>query len=159
MYCKTHYFKRFHEEGSYLGGDKFENKNPRDVKEGTSSDDLISQDKVVSPDEATSPPVGTSSITSEEELSDPVAPAPPMTDDIGIKLEEVALTDNSGLVKRQVTPVFDECESVEDLGPGLPPTEDMIENLARLVTPQGSLDCQVCIAMGATCISCQGTGE
>jgi hypothetical protein len=23
LLCKTHYFKRFHEEGSYMGGDKF----------------------------------------------------------------------------------------------------------------------------------------
>ena len=34
LYCKTHYFKKFHEEGSYVGGDKYENKNPRDMKGG-----------------------------------------------------------------------------------------------------------------------------
>ena len=34
LYCKTHYFKKFHEEGSYVGGDKYENKNPRDTKGG-----------------------------------------------------------------------------------------------------------------------------
>lgn len=32
LLCKTHYFKRFHEQGSYLGGDKFQVKNPRDLK-------------------------------------------------------------------------------------------------------------------------------
>ena len=36
LLCKTHYFKRFHEEGSYVGGDKYENKNPRDSKSGGS---------------------------------------------------------------------------------------------------------------------------
>lgn len=30
LLCKTHYFKRFHEEGSYVGGDKYEHKAPRD---------------------------------------------------------------------------------------------------------------------------------
>ena len=30
LLCKTHYFKRFHEEGSYVGGDKYEKKAPRD---------------------------------------------------------------------------------------------------------------------------------
>lgn len=34
LLCKTHYFKRFHEQGSYLGGDKFQVKNPRDEKSG-----------------------------------------------------------------------------------------------------------------------------
>lgn len=27
LLCKTHYFKRFHEGGSYLGGDKFQVKS------------------------------------------------------------------------------------------------------------------------------------
>mmetsp|Transcript_26541 Transcript_26541/g.28944 ORF Transcript_26541/g.28944 Transcript_26541/m.28944 type:complete len:120 (+) Transcript_26541:105-464(+) len=31
LLCKTHYFKRFHEGGSYLGGDKFQVKADRDV--------------------------------------------------------------------------------------------------------------------------------
>ncbi len=31
LLCKTHYFKRFHEGGSYLGGEKFQVKNPRDA--------------------------------------------------------------------------------------------------------------------------------
>ena len=30
LLCKTHYFKRFHEEGSYVGGDKFEKISNRD---------------------------------------------------------------------------------------------------------------------------------
>ena len=30
LLCKTHYFQRFHEQGTYLGGDKFENKSTRD---------------------------------------------------------------------------------------------------------------------------------
>jgi hypothetical protein len=34
LLCKTHYFKRFHEQGSYLGGDKFQVKNPRDERAG-----------------------------------------------------------------------------------------------------------------------------
>jgi hypothetical protein len=32
LLCKTHYFKRFHEGGSYLGGDRFHNKAARDVQ-------------------------------------------------------------------------------------------------------------------------------
>ena len=40
LLCKTHYFKRFHEEGSYLGGDKFQNKSERDQK-ALSRDDII----------------------------------------------------------------------------------------------------------------------
>lgn len=32
LLCKTHYFKRFHEGGSYLGGDKFKVKADRDIK-------------------------------------------------------------------------------------------------------------------------------
>jgi hypothetical protein len=35
LLCKTHYFKRFHEQGSYLGGDKFQVKNPRDERAGS----------------------------------------------------------------------------------------------------------------------------
>lgn len=27
LLCKTHYFKRFHEEGGYVGGDKFQNRS------------------------------------------------------------------------------------------------------------------------------------
>jgi len=35
LLCKTHYFKRFHEGGAYLGGEKFEKKAPRDsLKDG-----------------------------------------------------------------------------------------------------------------------------
>lgn len=38
LLCKTHYFKRFHEGGAYLGGDKYEKKAPRDaLKEGTAA--------------------------------------------------------------------------------------------------------------------------
>jgi len=32
LLCKTHYFRRFHEENSYIGGDKFERKSSRDTK-------------------------------------------------------------------------------------------------------------------------------
>lgn len=32
LLCKTHYFKRFHEGGSYIGGDRFHNKALRDVQ-------------------------------------------------------------------------------------------------------------------------------
>lgn len=32
LLCKTHYFKRFHEGGSYLGGDKFQVKATRDIQ-------------------------------------------------------------------------------------------------------------------------------
>lgn len=32
LLCKIHYFKRFHEGGSYLGGDKFRVKSTRDLK-------------------------------------------------------------------------------------------------------------------------------
>jgi hypothetical protein len=32
LLCKVHYFKRFHEGGSYLGGDKFKVKADRDVR-------------------------------------------------------------------------------------------------------------------------------
>jgi hypothetical protein len=32
LLCKIHYFKRFHEGGSYLGGDKFRVKSARDMK-------------------------------------------------------------------------------------------------------------------------------
>jgi hypothetical protein len=30
LLCKTHYFKRFHEENSYLGGEKFKSKGSSD---------------------------------------------------------------------------------------------------------------------------------
>jgi hypothetical protein len=49
LYCKTHYFKRFHEEGSYLGGDKFENKNPRDSKTGLAFPSADSLEELQSP--------------------------------------------------------------------------------------------------------------
>jgi hypothetical protein len=32
LLCKTHYFKRFHEGGAYIGGDKFQVKATRDVQ-------------------------------------------------------------------------------------------------------------------------------
>jgi hypothetical protein len=32
LLCKTHYFKRFHEEGAYVGGDKFSRMSARDIK-------------------------------------------------------------------------------------------------------------------------------
>ena len=32
LLCKTHYFKRFHEGGSYVGGDKFRTKSQRDIQ-------------------------------------------------------------------------------------------------------------------------------
>lgn len=31
LLCKTHYFKRFHEGGTYLGAEKYQNKAPRDL--------------------------------------------------------------------------------------------------------------------------------
>lgn len=43
LLCKTHYFKRFHEGGSYLGGEKFNVKNPRDFKEGEGPANAIAE--------------------------------------------------------------------------------------------------------------------
>jgi hypothetical protein len=37
LLCKVHYFKRFHEGGSYLGGDKFRVKADRDVKDSSNT--------------------------------------------------------------------------------------------------------------------------
>ena len=57
LYCKTHYFKRFHEEGSYLGGDKFENKNPRDSKLPISATSNISSTPTPTPTPDTDAPI------------------------------------------------------------------------------------------------------
>ena len=32
LLCKIHYFKRFHEGGSYVGGDKYRTKSQRDIQ-------------------------------------------------------------------------------------------------------------------------------
>lgn len=40
LLCKIHYFKRFHEGGSYVGGDKYRVKSDRDVQNGLKSKDL-----------------------------------------------------------------------------------------------------------------------
>jgi hypothetical protein len=38
LLCKTHYFKRFHEGGAYLGGDKYAKQAPRDkLSEGVAA--------------------------------------------------------------------------------------------------------------------------
>lgn len=38
LLCKTHYFKRFHEGGAYLGGEKYEKMSARDsLKSGTAA--------------------------------------------------------------------------------------------------------------------------
>jgi hypothetical protein len=51
LLCKTHYFKRFHEGGAYIGGDKFQHKAARDVTAGSGerviSDTIISESNSV----------------------------------------------------------------------------------------------------------------
>ena len=72
LYCKTHYFKKFHEEGSYVGGDKYENKNPRDMKGGgmtISSSNTITNQITVSDSTATIPNVATPSTASTASVS------------------------------------------------------------------------------------------
>lgn len=40
LLCKIHYFKRFHEGGSYVGGDKYRAKSQRDIQSALKLDNL-----------------------------------------------------------------------------------------------------------------------
>lgn len=40
LLCKIHYFKRFHEGGSYVGGDKYRTKSQRDIQSALKLDNL-----------------------------------------------------------------------------------------------------------------------
>lgn len=44
LLCKIHYFKRFHEGGSYVGGDKYRAKSQRDIQSALKLDNLSAQD-------------------------------------------------------------------------------------------------------------------
>ena len=44
LLCKIHYFKRFHEGGSYVGGDKYRTKSQRDIQSALKLDNLAPDD-------------------------------------------------------------------------------------------------------------------
>jgi hypothetical protein len=44
LLCKIHYFKRFHEGGSYVGGDKYRTKSQRDIQSALKLDNLALDD-------------------------------------------------------------------------------------------------------------------
>ena len=48
LLCKIHYFKRFHEGGSYVGGDKYRTKSQRDIQSALKLDNLALDDTDVS---------------------------------------------------------------------------------------------------------------
>jgi hypothetical protein len=64
LLCKTHYFKRFHEEGSYLGGDKYSKVAPRDSKVGASGE---ASEAVAAPAPAPAPEAPTASTATTTE--------------------------------------------------------------------------------------------
>lgn len=48
LLCKTHYFKRFHEEGSYLGGDKYSRASSQDGGSKTAAEPVNASTPAVS---------------------------------------------------------------------------------------------------------------
>jgi hypothetical protein len=50
LLCKIHYFKRFHEGGSYLGGEKFRVKSDRDMKPINPLRPVNSTDELIEPE-------------------------------------------------------------------------------------------------------------
>ena len=44
LLCKIHYFKRFHEGGSYVGGDKYRTKSQRDIQSALKLTDNLALD-------------------------------------------------------------------------------------------------------------------
>ena len=126
-----------------------------------SSDDLT----------ALNSPPGTSSTTSEDTSAVPESPPATAGDELGGSLEAsigLKLSLDDAPILRQVTPSFPgegekeldaeeaAAESDEPLGPVVPPDgAAVMTGLARLRTPEGPQECQVCLAMGGVCISCQ----
>lgn len=72
LLCKIHYFKRFHEGGSYLGGDKFKVKADRDLKPSTSAQNPVSSSSTTSADATVFPGVKVGNFTSPTKASPPV---------------------------------------------------------------------------------------
>lgn len=68
LYCKTHYLKKFHEDGTLLGADKFTHKSAPGKFAGSGFTIPISSDN---PSNETSPPV-------PQENSSTASPAPPL---------------------------------------------------------------------------------
>eukprot|EP01038_Epipyxis_sp_PR26KG_P013400 gene13400-17968_t len=76
LLCKTHYFKRFHEGGAYLGGEKFQNKSARDIAaSGSQQNNAAIVDKLDSIDSG-SVNVNNSSSPEEEIVQAAVDPVP-----------------------------------------------------------------------------------
>ena len=70
LLCKTHYFRRFHEENSYIGGDKFERKSSRDTKSLSPSTSSISDNDNESKEDG-----GSSLVAIKEDDNKPTATA------------------------------------------------------------------------------------
>lgn len=73
LYCKTHYFKKFNEEGTYLGGDKYSHKSAPGtyvVKKAN----FTSNDDATAPSSHTSSAAPANATASEQESNTEVAP-------------------------------------------------------------------------------------
>ena len=121
LLCKIHYFKRFHEGGSYLGGEKFRVKSTRDMK--------LPSGLPPSADQETSPPEVQSSVSSLKTVfnaSKTEVPAPakiaapvvvaavnePVTDDA---VELSVPTINTATVSEESPAPVEEEESVAEV--------------------------------------------
>ena len=139
LYCKTHYFKKFHEEGSYLGGDKYENKNPRDSKGGGIA--LPSN----STTEITTAPTVTAASAASTSSSLPATtstvgrpPLPPKLDWEEIMNADAdshpIITEDGVPLTRQLTPAVEASENL-NFGPELDTQTQPMIGLARQITP------------------------
>ena len=129
LYCKTHYFKRFHEEGSYLGGDKYENKNPRDSKNGGGV--AIPQSPTsTNPDDKANPPVETNS---KPPLVPPKLELCDNDDDASADIHPI-ITDGGIPLTRQLTPAVEASETL-NLGPDIDNETQPMAGLSRQITP------------------------
>ena len=135
LYCKTHYFKKFHEEGSYLGGHKYENKNPRDTKGGG----VAIPTPVISSASTTAAGVAadsdSSSVKTSSEGKPPLPPKLVCDEDMNTDLNLHPIITEEGIpITRQLTPAVEANENL-NFGPQLDQDAQPLTGLARQVTP------------------------
>jgi hypothetical protein len=125
LLCKTHYFKRFHEEGSYLGGDKFENKAPRDLKNAESSGAAVTDAAVIE----TVPSIPEPSAAPEPAAEVAVVDSSSAPEGESAAPEQVADTQDPPADAAVDTPavITSDSSSIADEAETQPPTEEGVD--------------------------------
>lgn len=116
LLCKTHYFKRFHEGGSYLGAEKFQKKQTREMN----SEEKTKAGQSAAPVATTAPALA----PAPAPASVPTAAAHAQVDDGGSVDDTAAVTEKVEGVSLAETATDDDYPATDDAASAAVASED-----------------------------------